>query len=534
MTHLSGRHAGVLVPLFSMPTSASWGIGEITDIAALSTWLRAAGQDLLQLLPLNEMAPGQKSPYSAITAMAIDPIHIGVHAVEEFRALGGEDAFDAASRDVLLRARLARRVDYAAIRPLKDRWMRAAFERFRQAELARETERAGRFVAHIAEQAWWLDEYALFRALHARHDEQPWMSWDAALRDRRTESLKQARRQLADEILFRQYLQWVADEQWQAARAAVPGVSLFGDLPFMVDTDSADVWANQELFRLDASVGVPPDAFSETGQNWGLPVYRWDRMRERDHAWLRARARRSADLYDGYRVDHLVGFYRTYAFPHDASKAGFTPADEDDQRALGEEVLGVFGETGVEIIAEDLGTVPDFVRASLAELGIRGYRVLRWEREWKQKGQPFRDPARYPPRSVATSGTHDTEPLAVWWEQADKQERAAILRLDALARRLAPDFDPAVAPFTPALRDALLEILFASGSDLLLLPIQDVFGWRDRINVPATVSDNNWTYRLPWPVEKLGDQEVVRERQATLRRWAERHGRTGAREPGSA
>src|SRR6185503_19006862 len=241
---------------------------------------------------------------------------------------------------------------------------------------------------YVTEQAWWLDDYALFRALHACHAERAWSDWPEPLRGHETAALAAARTDLGDEILFRQYLQWLAGEQWRAARRATGDVALFGDLPFMVSGDSADVWARQDEFRMDASVGVPPDAFSETGQDWGLPVYRWEVLAERDFDWLRDRARRNADLFDGYRVDHLVGFYRTFYRPDDGSPPQFTPDSQDDQRALGERVLGVFREPGSEIIAEDLGVVPDFVRASLARLSIAGYKVFRWERQWHAEGQP--------------------------------------------------------------------------------------------------------------------------------------------------
>jgi len=332
------------------------------------------------------------------------------------------------------------------------------------------------------------------------------------------DAIQRVRRELGGEILFREYLQWQAEMQWRTAREQAP-VAIFGDLQFMVDVDSADVWANQDLFDLDASVGVPPDPFSEAGQNWGLPAYRWDVMAERGDAWLRKRARRNAALYDGYRIDHVVGFYRTYLIPHDGSRPRFRPAEERDQLALGERVLGVFRDERSRITAEDLGTVPDFVRASLTRLGVPGYRVLRWEREWHEPGQPFRDPVAYPALSVATSGTHDTEPMAVWWDSAAQEERAAVGRIPAL-RSIIGTCDLSTAPFTPALRDALLEVLFASGSDLLILPFQDVFGWRDRINVPAKVSDENWTYRLPWPADTLDSQPEAQERAKRLREWA--------------
>jgi len=177
--------------------------------------------------------------------------------------------------------------------------------------------------------------------------------------------------------------------------------------------------------------------------------------------------------------------------------------------------------------------VPDFVRASLARLGIAGYRVLRWEREWKVAGQPFRDPALYPAVSVATSGTHDTDPMAVWWESEAADERQAVGEIPAL-RSTFEQYNLGTAPFTPAIRDALLEVLFASGSDLLLLPVQDVFGWRDRINVPAKVSDENWTYRLPWTCDTLGRQPEAQERTARLREWARTYGRLRAYSLGPA
>jgi 4-alpha-glucanotransferase len=517
------RRSGVLVPLFSMPSTLSWGIGEIADIVPLAAWLAGAGQRILQLLPINEMAPGQKSPYSAISAMAIDPIFISLRDVEDFVAEGGEAALAPSDAEALARARRARRVDYATVRPLKLAALRAGYARFRDADWARGTARSGRFAAFLREQAWWLDDYALFRAIHAREGERSWTTWDRPLRLHEDRAIDAARRDLADEVHFHQYLQWLAWTAWQAARAAAAPVALFGDLPFMVDVDSADVWANQSLFDLTGAVGAPPDAFSETGQNWGLPVYDWRAMARADFDWLRRRARRNAGLYAGYRVDHLVGFYRTYVFPRNGGKAYFTPADRRDQLPLGERVMRVFVEAGAQVIAEDLGTVPNFVRASLRRLGIPGYRVLRWEREWHQDGQPFRDPRDYPAASVATSGTHDTEPLAVWWDEASVEERAAVVALPFLEARLGPGFDAATARFDPAIRDALLEMLVASGSSLLILPIQDLFGWTDRVNVPADVSEDNWTYRLPWPVDRVRDDPEAQARARELGAWTATH-----------
>jgi 4-alpha-glucanotransferase len=260
-----------------------------------------------------------------------------------------------------------------------------------------------------------------------------------------------------------------------------------------VSVAGPDVWVRPDEFMLDVRLGVPPDAFSATGQDWGLATYLWWRIREHGYGWMRQRARRMAALYDGYRVDHLVGLYRTFGRPPDGEPF-FNPADQPEQVAQGEALLTIFRESGVPIIAEDLGVVPDFVRASMARLGVPGCKVMRWERDWQAPGQPFVDPERYPPVSAAMSGTHDTETLAGWWTSAAPGERHAIAQLAGL---------DSGEPWSPRVHERLLERLYRAGSSELFLPLPDVFGSLDRINVPATVGDHNWTWRLPWPVEEL-------------------------------
>jgi 4-alpha-glucanotransferase len=537
-----GRHAGVLLPLFSCASTRSWGIGEITDLPIVARWLRGAGLDLIQMLPVNEMAFGQTSPYSALSAMAIDPLYISLEGMPEFQMLGGEASLSPETRARLDAVRRSPGVAYAEVRAIKDEALRATYAKFRDMGDVSGRPRVEAFEKFRTESRWWLEDYALFRALHQRHEHRAWWTWDPALRAREAAALDRARAELADEIRYYEFLQWLAADQWRAAREASAPVGFFGDLPFMVGADSADVWANQEMFARDLSVGTPPDAFSATGQDWGLPAYRWDAVGASNFRWLRDRARRARELFDGFRVDHVIGFYRTYVRPiplpeHAAesappaaeaadaadpavSKAFFTPAEEHHQRGLGEHIIGVFRESGAYIIAEDLGTVPDFVRESLERLQVPGYRVLRWEREWHQPGQPFRQPAHYPARSLATTGTHDTDPLAIAWDDAPPEERAAIAALANLGHG-DREFDNDV-------RDAVLKLLYASGSDLLVIPIQDLFGWRDRINTPATVGDTNWTWRLPWPVDRLEDEPEARERAATLREWAASTNRSSA------
>ncbi|HMD34208.1 MAG TPA: 4-alpha-glucanotransferase, partial [Vicinamibacterales bacterium] len=350
------RRAGTLVPLFACASTTSWGIGGIGDIAQACRWLAGANLRVLQLLPINEMAPGQQSPYSAISAMAVDPIFISLPAVEDFEAIGGEASMLADDRAALDAVRVSKRIDYAQVRRLKRVALGGSFARFVDAEWKRDGERGRDFRTFVTQQAWWIEDYSLFRAIHAREGERSWSEWPHDLQQREPAAIDRARRELSQDVLFYQYLQWLAAVQWRAARAqaASLGVALFGDLPFMVDGDSADVWSRQQQFNLDVSIGAPPDAFSADGQDWGMPLYRWDVIEREDFRWLRERARRSADLFDGYRVDHLVGFYRTYGKPKSGGPAAFSPPDEPSQLALGERVLGVFS-ANAEIVAEDLG-----------------------------------------------------------------------------------------------------------------------------------------------------------------------------------
>jgi 4-alpha-glucanotransferase len=518
---LRERHAGVLLPLFSAVFADGWGIGEIPDLVPLSAWLRSAGLDWLLMLPVNEMAiGGQHSPYSTVSAMAIDPIFLRLAEVPEFAAAGGEVSLSTEDQRLLGEVRQAGQIPYDDVRRLKQAALRAAFERFDREHPEGETPRAQAFAAFAARESDWLEDYTLFRALRDRFEAKPWWEWPDDLAARRPSALSVARRSVQRELRYHAWLQWLADEQWQRARAAC-GLKLFGDLPFVVGADSADVWAYQHIFARDLSVGTPPDAFSADGQDWGLPAYRWDVVEQNDFAWLRSRARRGTELFDGYRVDHVIGFYRTYV--RDAEGRGrFTPDDPAAQQALGRKVLQVFQSSGAAILAEDLGTVPVFLRESLLELGVPGYKVVRWERAWDDPGKPFLDLRTYAPLSVTTTGTHDTESLAEWWDQAPPDERAEMLRVPGLAERaLTPD-----RAYDDEVRDALLEAIYHAGSNLVLLPIQDIFGWRERVNVPGTVGGGNWTWRLPFPVGDLLTRGDAAERAAFLRRLGLASGRT--------
>jgi len=509
------RAAGVLCPLFALRGRRDWGIGEIGQLPAFCRWLAGAGHRVLQLLPIFETSAGERSPYAALTSFALDPIYLSLDAVEDFVAAGGEAALGAA----LEPARAGGDLDYDAVRAVKRRALELAFARFLATEWAGRSARALAFRRFRAAEAAWLDDHALFRALREARGGRAWSAWERPLRRRHPAALARAGAALGRARSFHVYVQWLAVEQWAAARreAAALGVRVMGDLAFVVAGDSADVWARQDEFTRDASLGAPPDAFDARGQHWGLPVCRWEVMAGGGYAWLGARVARAAALFDGVRLDHVVGFYRQYLIPA-AGSGHFVPAEEAEQLALGERLLGVIRAAAgpAAVTGEDLGAVPDFVRRSLGRLGIPGYRVLRWEDD----AGVFRDPLDFPPLSVATSGTHDTSSLATWWEEElgaeGRQALAAVPAFRALAG--------AAAGFTPAVHEALLDGLYAAGSALVVLPFPDAYGGRERINVPGTAGPPNWGYRLPWTVDDLAGDSGGALR-ARLRSLAARHGR---------
>lgn len=503
-----GRRAGLLLPL-SAVRGPDGDLGSFADAGHVAAWLLTSGCTLWQLLPLNEVSPGQDSPYSASSSCALEPVYVHLRSVPDLDGLSPDEEAE------LSRLRREPRVDFEGYRRVKRTALARAFRRFLHRERGSARERE--FHAFRAEHAGWIEDWAVYRALHEER-RKSWRDWEPPLRDRDPPTLSAARDRLREAIDELCYVQWIADSQWRNGRAEAnaKGVKVLGDLPFMVAEDSSDVWSFQRFFRFDATVGVPPDAYSADGQDWGLPVPRWEEMRGAGDPWLHQRAERAAELYDAFRVDHVVGLYRTYARPVDKSAPFFIPADEPRQKQQGERVLQLLGEKA-EVLAEDLGTVPDFVRASLAAQEIPGTKVLRWEND---RGVP-RDVTRLPHVSVAVTGTHDTESLRTWWEGLEDWEREHQLAQPQLAHLRGPQ----QKEYTPDTRSSLLALAYSAASDALLTPVTDALGWKDRLNTPGTVGPHNWTFRLPWTARELfsAPEPVAAARE--LAHLAERHGR---------
>jgi 4-alpha-glucanotransferase len=514
------RHAGVIVPTFSLRSARDWGVGEIPDLGGMAAWLADAGQASLHTLPLLERAAHERSPYSALSAFAIDPIHLGLDQLQDFVASGGRAALSEDDRQTIARLRGATTIDYDAIRSLKHRALERAYASFVRTELASDGERGRRFYQFERDEAGWLADYALYRALYAEHGDAGWRSWpDLALQAHDARACAAARDRLAERVRYFAWVQWLVHEQLRDARrvASEHGVEIVGDLPFTVAVESADVWARQHDFDVGVSIGAPPDAFNDDGQDWALPAFRWDVVRGGGFAWLCERVGHIERWLDGARLDHIVGYFRTFVRPpHEPPH--FEPPEPRMQRELGAAALDAARDAarGRRLLAEDLGDVPDFVREEMAERSLPGYRVLRWEND----GPVFRDPRAFPACSIATTGTHDTSSLAAWWsDELDDAGRRALAEVPPFAA-----LQGAGPELTPAVHEALVDGLYAAGSDTALLLVQDLFGSRERINTPATIADANWSWRLPEEVERLTGP-AGRERSAWLRTLARRHGR---------
>jgi isoamylase len=509
------RRAGVVIPLFSIRSGTGWGLGEIPDLPKLAAWTGRAGFSVLQILPVSAASSVDPSPFAATSAFALDPVYLGLDACEDFIAAGGRAALPDGLPEQPSAAATAPLVDWPVVRTLKRAGVALAFQRFLRDEWQKHSPRAGQLSAFIRTNRDWLDEYALFAVLHAKFGA-GWLDWPIGARDRDPGVIASVRRQHADDLLREQWLQWQLDLQWRQARreASAAGVDLMGDLPFVVGLDSADVWANRSLFRLDQRLGAPPDEGSPDGQDWGLPVYDWNALARDEFSWIRARAARAGQLFSLFRVDHAIGYYRSYFRSVDGKARGFTPSEEWEQIQLGERLMRVMSRFG-EVVAEDLGAVPPFLRPSLERVGVPGYKLLRWEKD----GDAYRDPASWPVASVATNMTHDTDSTASWYDGLSPEQRAALRKVPGLGA-----LDPN-APFDDRVRDLLLTVLLSAPSTLALIPFQDVMGTREQINVPGTVDPANWSYRAAVTVEELANDEGTAARLAKMIADAGRIGR---------
>jgi 4-alpha-glucanotransferase len=555
--------AGVLAPLFGLRGNSDLGIGDVAVLRECIDWAAEIGLKLVQLLPINETG-GDNSPYNAISALAIEPTTLDLRP-DSPPELTRED-FEAALGAVDLAALRDNGVKYRRVKKLKRALLEKAFARF---FATRPRDRKSDFHRFCKRESSWLDSYALFRALMEQNGEsEAWDKWPqqqqtiAAARawvDRQSREEQQTFRLRED---FFRYVQWIAHEQWSAVKnyARQHGVALMGDIPFGVSYYSADVFARRDEFMLDWCGGAPPethfkdDPFTvKWGQNWGIPLYRWEAMRARNFDWWRQRVRAICHSFHLFRIDHVLGFYRIYAFPwRPQQNKKFLPLDQDQMLARtagraphfmprddstpqnceancreGEEYLRMaLEEAGdARVIGEDLGTVPDYVRPSLRSLHIAGFKIPQWE-FYHGRVTPG---AEYERLSVATYATHDHPPLRGLWAEAFEGEKATSdqtrFELEKIAtfakfRRTSEQID-----FEKDFYPAAMAGLFNSNSWLAIVMITDLLARKYRFNVPGTAGSGNWTRRMQRSVAQLRASKTEQRRMKLIRELLEKSGR---------
>lgn len=572
---IAERRAGVLCPVFALRREGDLGIGDTAAVRGLIDWAARCALRFVQFLPIN--ATGRdNSPYNAISSIALEPLTLEL-SPETLPELD-RDTFDA------LRARHGAgewpsdRVDYPRVRALKGALLAAAHDRLMEgmAPGALLAARREAFAAFRTAEAGWLDDFCLFGVLMDRAGSEDWPNWPEEIN-----TGEKARAWLVAERASRPadienalsrhaYAQWVCAQQWEEVRrhARQRGVGLMGDVPFGISWCSADVFFHPEEFDLEWCGGAPPESYfkddvfvQKWGQNWGIPLYDWDRMELGGFWWWRRRIRKLTDVFGMFRIDHVLGFYRIYSFPwRPVRNAEFLALSEEEASARcggrrprflrhpddtpehkaanldqGDRFLRmiVAAAAGAEVVAEDLGTVPDYVRPHLISLNIPGFKICQWEDDGH--GNTVQG-AQYPNCSFTTFGTHDHEPMATLWERLRREVEAGDPGTAEAAGRqlkflcqfawLHPEAGP-YPPYDARIRRSLLLALFHSQSRLAAFTLTDLFGTEIRFNVPGIAADRNWSARLPMTVAELLGGEVWNEEADWLEEAVRASGRGG-------
>lgn len=552
---ISHRIAGVLIPLFSMRRDSDHGIGDATALREWIDWAFEHHVGFLQLLPINALGRDEDpSPYSAISSIALEPLYL---SLEPWVLPGLKERvfFDASSAPDRQLPHHADLVDYTKVRQFKMWVFRQCWKNFlRDEEYAPLRDE---WCEWCAEQDGWLDDFASFKVLSNCFGTDVWWHWPEQNPDRAREMANG----FPEEKDFETWLQWLAFRQFEAVRkyADQRGVALMGDIPIGVSMASSDVFFQRHLFDTSWCGGAPAegdyadDPFTaKWGQNWGIPLYRWDVMEHDRFSWWRRRIQYAAKIFAIYRIDHILGFYRIYSFPwkpdenpaylplsqEEAAQRtggrlpGFLPrgdnSPEDRRRNLmdGDKYLQILltAAPGVRVVGEDLGCVPDYVRPNMVQLQIAGFKIPHWEIRANGKITQGSD---YNPCSFATYGTHDFETIMQTWNHAvdavEKAREKGLYSLGVLldtkddfhkviwqdaanALRLLgwfcdyahTDSKALVCPWNECVKDVMFRALLESNSNYAALMWTELFDVDVRLNTPGTVGGTNWRWRMPF------------------------------------
>lgn len=496
-------HHGINLPLFSLHSAKSCGIGEYTDLLPLIDYCKETGLKIIQLLPLNDTGL-DTSPYSALSANALNPLHLGIASlpfidndpslqqlIEEMQGLNSTF-----------------RVSYKQVAPQRDFFLHAYFTRFSKKII--ESEAYQQFVQETP----WLANYALYKSLKVFSSWSCWENWPEDIRNPTVSSRAKYACKFESEIELHQVIQFLCYQQMKAVKAYAKekGIFLKGDIPILINRESADVWGERELFDINYAAGAPPDMYAKEGQKWGFPLYNWQAHESHNYAWWRQRLKTASHFYDIYRVDHIVGFFRIWAVPlaQKATDGKFIPEDPSSWIAHGEKIIRMMLEEQTMLpIGEDLGTVPPDVRSCLRTLGVCGTKVMRWERLWDEDRR-FIPPQSYILESMTTVSTHDSDTLQQWWIDSPEEAKE-------YAESKGWEF---ITPLTPEHHFAILYDSHHTGSFfhinllneyLALIPGMTSGNLEDeRINKPGIIADTNWSYRFKPSVEEIVSNPSLR------------------------
>ena len=475
------RSSGVLLPVFSLP--GRFGMGDMGPAAfEFLDLLHAGGQSIWQVLPLGPVAQGN-SPYSTCSASAGNPLLISPEQLIRDGLISTDLLHD---QDKCSSAMQESRVCYDSRRSNMEQVLRAAMATFRTGS---NSDLVAQFERYRHDHSDWLSDFSLFETLSRRYETSDWTTWPQGIAQRDTHSLEEVRHEYRAEIEYAEFKQFLFHQQWQAvrARAAELGISIYGDMPIFVAADSVDVWTHQDEFFLDdhghATVvaGVPPDYFSETGQKWGNPLYRWDRMAENGYAWWKARFRKALQDFDILRLDHFRGFESYWEVPAEAE----TAVDGVWKTGPGDALFkAAFDDpAAMPIVAEDLGLITDAVHELRERLAFPGMRVMQFG--FESHDDCFHRPDSYPEHCFAYTGTHDNDTSMGWL--IERREAGTTHVLDEFIHQTGQSE-----------HWEMVELVLNSSANTAIIPLQDLLGFDSsaRINIPGEPT-GNWAWQCP-------------------------------------
>ncbi|MEZ5344070.1 MAG: 4-alpha-glucanotransferase [Pyrinomonadaceae bacterium] len=480
------RRSGVLLHPTSLPNS--FGIGDLGKSAfEFVDFLGSAAQTYWQMLPLGPTGYGN-SPYQSFSAFAGNTNLISPKILFDEGLLDGDDISRCPHFS-------AKEVEYGPVIEWKDSMLRKAYDRSLKLP---DPSRDEKFRSFTLENAFWLEDYALFRAIKKTEDQKLWLDWELPLRNRDHSAIKQARRKLKAEIDAQKFYQFLFFDQWKKLKeyANGKGIKIIGDIPIFVSLDSADLWCSPEQFKLNNDLtpkvvaGVPPDYFSKTGQLWGNPIYDWERMRSGGFNWWLSRFRSNLELFDVVRIDHFRGFSAAWEVPGD---------DKTAENGEWVNVPGVELFQAIErefdqlpVIAEDLGVMTPDVEDLRDSFGFPGMRILQYGFGGDPKSRDL--PHNYLQNCVAYTGTHDNDTTIGWFSSLSDDSLAETGAMLSNEREFCLKY---LNSSGMSLNFDMIRAIWASVANTAIVPLQDVLGLgrEARMNVPAT-TDGNWSWRF--------------------------------------